>query len=269
MAGGDVIVQFGVFRVYAMGAAIAVGFLLMAAVSIPEGRRRGLPRRDLLDLMVWLMVGCIVGARLVAVSGEWGTTLRQPLDLFRVPPDGLSFYGGLIVGVLLVTLFAARRRLRVWTLLDTLTPGAAFGITWALAIWSSSRATGSVLGLPWLGALVVTGAYLVTAWIWYRRGRTRFDGELFLTVVAYDALVRWLLGPFYAAAVLSDTGSSRAAPVALGMVALLWFYLRGVSLRSTLPRRPAGGSRPISKARWIAGYVVLLGVMLLRARAAG
>jgi len=107
-----VIVQLGPFAlrwyslVYVLGFLVAYWLLIRFA---KQGRIKGLDVAKTEDFMVWLIVGTLVGARLIyAAVYNPAYYLAEPWKIFFLWEGGMSFHGGLI-GAVAVGLWWARR----------------------------------------------------------------------------------------------------------------------------------------------------------------
>jgi phosphatidylglycerol---prolipoprotein diacylglyceryl transferase len=109
-----------------------VALVLAATVAIRlaqrEGRRRGIDGQTVSDAVIWVGVAALVGGRLLyVVQNELGSLADHPAHLFMVWMGGLSFYGGLIAGLIALALFARRRGLPILAVFDVAAPAAAIG----------------------------------------------------------------------------------------------------------------------------------------------
>lgn len=189
---GDVLVQIGPLRLYALGTALAVSVLAGMAVALPEGRRRGIPQSAVLSAAASAMLGGWVGGRLapsllsLAAGGEWSWQSGE-----------LSYYGGLLAGTAGACWAARRAGVRAWRMLDAAAPALPFGLAVAAALLT--RPSSLADGLPLLGGapagpyLVVAGALSIAHAVWRRRSRLRPEGRLFLMAVGLEAAGRLAL----------------------------------------------------------------------------
>lgn len=93
-----------------------------------EGRRRGIEPAALSDAVIWVGLAALVGGRLLhVIQNELGSLVDHPAHILMVWMGGLSFYGGLIVGLLALVVFARRRGLPVLAIVDVAAPAAAIG----------------------------------------------------------------------------------------------------------------------------------------------
>lgn len=110
------------------------GLILVVAAAVAiwlaqrEGRRRGIAPQVVSDAVIWVGAASLVGGRLLyVVQNELGALAEHPTHLLMVWMGGLSFYGGLIGGLIALVVFARRRGLRVLAVFDVAAPAAAIG----------------------------------------------------------------------------------------------------------------------------------------------
>jgi len=74
------------------------------------GRRRGRDAAYASDLVLWIVVGGILGARVAYVAANLEEYREHPAALFRLDQGGLVFYGGVAGGALAMAALARVRR---------------------------------------------------------------------------------------------------------------------------------------------------------------
>jgi phosphatidylglycerol:prolipoprotein diacylglycerol transferase len=126
-----VMVQIGPLAIRWYGVLIALGVLGGSVWALREARRREMDADAVLDLAPWLVLGGLIGARLVFVLtspapffGPGG----RPLDAFAIWQGGISIHGGILGVLAAVFLLAPRKGLRPWAVMDVLTPIGALGV---------------------------------------------------------------------------------------------------------------------------------------------
>ncbi len=122
------------FEIKFYGIIIALGFVLAFFVIGKEAKRTGQNDETYLDLMLWIIVPAIVGARLYYVLFSWDSYFeagkgfgRTLLDIINIRKGGLAIYGGIIAGVIVAIIFARKRKLKFSLLADTATMGILIG----------------------------------------------------------------------------------------------------------------------------------------------
>ncbi len=108
-----------------------VGFILF----IWLGRRRikqgntVVTAQMLDDLLTWGVVGVILGGRIgYILFYNFNDYLANPLNIFKIWEGGMSFHGGFLGVLLAVFLFAKKRGLRFWQVMDFVAPLVPTGL---------------------------------------------------------------------------------------------------------------------------------------------
>ena len=119
--------SIGPLGIKTYGVCMAVGFLVCWKVI-----ERLSGRKDLADLMMYLMVAGVVGSRIAYVVEHWKAEFAaNPLMVVRVDRGGLVFYGGLILSMAVFFAWCWKKRERPLALADllcvTIPLGHAFG----------------------------------------------------------------------------------------------------------------------------------------------
>lgn len=126
-----IMLQIGPLAIRWYGFLIALGVLIGSWWATRLAQRRGLDPEKLLDMVVWLVVGGIIGARLVYVvtspSAYFGPG-GDPLSAIAIWQGGGSFHGGLLGVVVATWIYARIHGLNMWAYLDVMSPAAALGI---------------------------------------------------------------------------------------------------------------------------------------------
>ncbi|PIR96603.1 MAG: prolipoprotein diacylglyceryl transferase [Candidatus Doudnabacteria bacterium CG10_big_fil_rev_8_21_14_0_10_42_18] len=112
-------------RYYGIIMALAVGAGYYLAVQTAENNR--LSKKQAEDLLFWVIIGGFVGARLYHVLSGFGYYFQNPLSSFQVWNGGLSIYGAILGGLIVILLYAKRYTLNPWHLFDWLAPSVLLG----------------------------------------------------------------------------------------------------------------------------------------------
>lgn len=128
-----VIVKLGPFQVHWYGLLIVLGALLAAWLSTKEAKRRGEDPEQVWNLLTWVLIFGIIGARLYHVFSTptgnfagWAYYREHPIDIIKFWEGGfrgLGIYGAVAGGVIAVIVFAWRNRLSFPRWLDICAPG--------------------------------------------------------------------------------------------------------------------------------------------------
>lgn len=145
-----VAVSIGSLEIYWYGVIIAVGFGLGLWVYLSHNRSCGIHPDEGLDIILWSMLGAIVGARAYYVAFQWDNYKDNLKEIFNLRGGGLAIYGG-IIGALIVAFIVCRsKKLPMLPVADAAFPGVMLGQ--AIGRWGNffnMEAFGTNTTLPW------------------------------------------------------------------------------------------------------------------------
>ncbi len=192
--------------------AVAIGWWL----GLREARRRGLDVEKVHSLILWSVLGGLVGARLFHVVDRPNLYAADPLRALYVWEGGLAIYGGLVSGVLTGLLCARWRGIPAWRMADAAAPGLILGQALGrLACIPNGDAYGAPTDVPWAFIYTNPKAMLppdllgvplhpypvyellfdlaLLGLLWKLRDIYKTDGLLFLTYAGVYAAGRFFL----------------------------------------------------------------------------
>lgn len=249
------------------------GLILVVAAAVAiwlaqrEGRRRGIQPGVVSDAVIWVGVAALVGGRLLyVVQNELGSVADHPAHLFMVWMGGLSFYGGLIAGLVALAVFARRRGLPVLAVFDVAAPAAVIGQAIGhLGCLVGGDSYGIPTNLPWAviyqnpGAMAPQGiplhptqAYeaillgLLFVGLWLGRGRLGRIGDGTVAAVYLLGLAAIRFGLFYLRdepAVLFGLKTAQLIGLAIAALAVVLF-ITARQARTTTTALSMEASRP-------------------------
>jgi phosphatidylglycerol---prolipoprotein diacylglyceryl transferase len=203
--------DLGGLTIYWYGVLVAAGFLAGIWTASRRAPRSGIPGERVADLGPWLILGAIVGSRLLFVVSYWEEEFagRPFWEVFMIRNGGLVFYGGFIGAALAHVLYCRWKRIPLWKMADVLAPSIALGYFFGrLGCLMNGCCYGAPCDLPWAirfpighetypeavhptqlyesfsGLLI----YLGLAWGYKHK---RFDGEVFGWYLVANAVVRF------------------------------------------------------------------------------
>jgi phosphatidylglycerol:prolipoprotein diacylglycerol transferase len=208
--------HFGPFMLTWFGLLVALAVAAGWWLGMREARRKGLDVEKVQSLILWSLLGGLIGARLFHVVDRWGLYADNPLSVLYIWEGGIAIYGGLIGGVLTGLLYAWRVGVPAWKMADAAAPGLILGQALGrLACIPNGDAYGAPTGAPW--AFIYTNPATMVppdllgvplhpypvyellfdlallGLLWGLRGVYKTDGLLFLTYAGVYAGGRFLL----------------------------------------------------------------------------
>lgn len=126
--------SIGGFEIRFYGMIIALGFVLGYLLIAKEAKRTNQDPEMYLDYMLWLVIPAILGARIYYVIFSLndyvkeGQSLKETLlGMINIRGGGLAIYGGVIAGIIVLLIFAKKRKVSVMLMLDTCSMGLLVG----------------------------------------------------------------------------------------------------------------------------------------------
>lgn len=134
------------------GLFFAVGFILGYNIVARMFKHEGAPEKWLGALLLWVIGGTIIGARLGHVFFyEWDHYSANPISILYIWEGGLASHGGTIGVILAVLLFSwiTTKRSPLWTFDRLVVPIALVGCLIRLGNLMNSEIFGTATTLPW------------------------------------------------------------------------------------------------------------------------
>lgn len=145
-----ILFQLGPLEIRWYGLVYVLGFFL-TAWWLQQARKRGklaLSSEEIWDLVFYLMVGVLLGARLFMVFWQPEIYLYRPLNLLKIWEGGMSFHGAFVGVVLAGWLFCRKKKIDFWKIADIASVPAMF----ALALGRLANfINGELIGRAWNG----------------------------------------------------------------------------------------------------------------------
>jgi phosphatidylglycerol:prolipoprotein diacylglycerol transferase len=116
--------RIGDFAITTFGLMMFLAFVTAAFITGAQLRRYNLPKELAWDMLAWVAVGGIAGAKLYYLALNFDALLANPVDQL-LSRGGLVWYGGLIGGVTAYYLQIRSRKLPLATMYDATAPALA------------------------------------------------------------------------------------------------------------------------------------------------
>ena len=153
--------------IYWYGIILAIAMLAGLYLCMKQAKHYGLTEDNVMDMVLWAVPCCIIGARLYYVlfnlelyrrtdgSLDWGA-------MVRIWDGGLAIYGTVIVGVIVALIYTKRHKIPFFAMGDLAVMGLLLGqIIGRWANFINREAFGTETTLPWRMKLWLTSFYSV------------------------------------------------------------------------------------------------------------
>jgi phosphatidylglycerol:prolipoprotein diacylglycerol transferase len=252
-----ILVGFGHFALRWYGVIVAGAIGLGAWVASREARRKGLGSQVFQDVLLWVILGGLIGARLFHVVDHWPHEYAvNPIRVLYVWEGGLAIWGGVVGGMFAMALFARRRQMSLGWLADIAVPGLVLA---QAAGRLACVITGDAMGPPTSGPFGIAytnpGAMVpqlgvfytpmpvyelvanlgIFAVLWALRRRRWPDGSLFLVYLVLYSLERFTLA-FTSSYLIIGFGLTQSQIISLAALAVslplgIWTFSRKAHVR--------------------------------------
>lgn len=126
---------------------IGAGYFIAARYLAPN---RGISSEHFLNIIIWALIGGLIGARLVFVVLKWPLYADNLSEIFLITRGGLSIHGAVLFGALSVWLYTRLTRLSFWNVADVLAPAIILGqAIGRFGNFVNQEAFGGPTNLPW------------------------------------------------------------------------------------------------------------------------
>lgn len=209
------LLNLGFLTIHTYGFFYALGILAAIVVSEFLNQRSGEPAGVITDLALPVVVGVVLGARVLFILVEHQYFRQHPLEIFMFWKGGLVFYGGLMGGAAAFFLTVRKRGLNLWKTADTLAPGLALGhalgrlgcffagscygrptdVPWAVTFTDPKSLAGAVLGIPVHPTQLYSSGFLflLSALLVFTRARKGFQGQVAIVYALLYGSFRFLV----------------------------------------------------------------------------
>lgn len=116
-------------NIYAYGLMLTIAFIVGTIRTVRVAAKENISAEIILDMVTFIIIGAIIGARLVYVILKPDQYLSNLIDIVYITQGGLSVHGGVIGAMLAAWIYTAYRKLNYWHYADLFAPALALGLT--------------------------------------------------------------------------------------------------------------------------------------------
>lgn len=108
-------------------------FLLLLAFSIgfiivmKQRDKVNLTKTEMLDMLFYLIIVSIVGARVYYVVFNLDYYISNPIDIIKIWEGGLAIHGGILFGIIYLFVYCRHKKIKILNMTDIIVPALVLG----------------------------------------------------------------------------------------------------------------------------------------------
>jgi len=199
----------GPLHISMYGVMFAIAFSIATFLAVQEARKRGIGKEIVYDLVVYLLVGGIIGARIFYVLFYWPENIPLHFfDTFKIWQGGLAYFGGFLGALVAGYVYIQKHKLNFWLYADICTIPLVIGHMFGrLGGYFTGLHPGRVTDMPWSIYLQgefrhpvvlyeIIGLIIIAVLLIHLKKLKYFHGFLFSSYVVLYAIQRIILDFF-------------------------------------------------------------------------
>lgn len=206
------LLKLGSLEIRYYGVIYALGFIIAYFMIsyLAKKKHIDLTKDDVADLIFYLIIGTVGGARLAFVLYNINYFIQNPLEIIAVWKGGLIFIGGFIGSIIAVTLYLKNKKISFYKLADIVVIPLALALALGrIGNFINGELVGRTTTVPW--AVKFTGYdnfrhpsqiygtfknLIVFSILWHLKNKKLKDGVIFWSFFASYSFLRFLVGFF-------------------------------------------------------------------------
>ena len=140
----------GPLDIYTYGVMMVLAFIFALTWALKFTKPEDIEPETVLDLSIYVLIGGIVGARLLFVLMNYQQFTDDFWSIFNLRKGGLAWYGSIIVGIIAGIIFSRKHKISFWKLADMFAPPIIIGLAIGrIGCFFNGCCYGRFTDLPW------------------------------------------------------------------------------------------------------------------------
>lgn len=161
-----VLLDLGIIQINWYSFFIFIAMITAGILVYKESKKKELNEETLIDLMFYVLIYGIIGARIYYVLFNLKYYLSNPIEIIQIWHGGLAIHGGILAGLIFVIIYSKKKNLKLPLLTDIIVPGLIIGQ--AIGRWGNffnQEAYGRIIKLSTLEnmhlpSFIIDGMYI-------------------------------------------------------------------------------------------------------------
>ena len=121
------LIDLGFFQISWYSIFILIAVFIGGIIILHETKKFDIPEEFMSNLIFWVVILGVVGARLYYVAFNFAYYSANPIDIFKIWEGGLAIHGGILFGLIFTVIYAAKYKVKLYRILDIMVPGLIIG----------------------------------------------------------------------------------------------------------------------------------------------
>jgi phosphatidylglycerol:prolipoprotein diacylglycerol transferase len=104
---------------------LVIAFLVSSWLATQQAKRQGLNQDLVFNLSFLVFISGIIGARIFYIIDNLGYYIKNPLEMLMLQHGGLSWFGGLLLGIFSAVWYLKSKHFPISKMLDLISPFAS------------------------------------------------------------------------------------------------------------------------------------------------
>lgn len=122
-----VLFSIGPITIYWYSFLIMISVIVGYYFSLKEANKNGINKKFMSDLIFYLVIIAIIGARIYYVVFNFSIFRYNLLDVFKIWEGGIAIYGAIIASIIFIYFYSKKNNKETLLVIDTLTPYLILG----------------------------------------------------------------------------------------------------------------------------------------------
>jgi len=122
-----ILLNFGIIQIRWYSVLILIAFIIGFFLVVKQSKKQNIDLTFITDLVFYVIIFCIIGARLYYCLFNLDYYSKNLLDIFKIWEGGLAIHGGIIAGVVTIYIYSRNKKISLLKLLDVFVPALVLG----------------------------------------------------------------------------------------------------------------------------------------------
>ena len=122
-----ILLDLGFIEIRWYSVLILTAFIVGYFLVVNKGKKVGISETFITDLSFYLIIFCILGARIYYCLFNLDYYSKNLIDIFKIWEGGLAIHGGIIAGILTIYFYSRKKEVALLKLLDIFAPALVLG----------------------------------------------------------------------------------------------------------------------------------------------